>query len=83
VSKTRKVKTPLLEKIRKRTSIEKRLLLLFKANWMSDNIIPERPATEEELVKANTWAKKMALLVAHEYKWWERDGKPKRKVKKK
>ena len=72
-----KFKSNNLEQRRKKIPIETRLLVLFQSEWLRENIIPDRPATIDESKKADTWAKKMVILTIQEYKWWEKDGKPK------
>ena len=40
------------------------------------NINPDRPATEEEIHKAEEWAEKMVKLTIADIKEWEADGRP-------
>ena len=61
---------------RKRIPLDIRLRVNFQCEWLTMNINPGRPATEEEIQKAEEWAEKMVKLTIINIKEWEADGRP-------
>ena len=47
----RTVKIPTFEKLLTEIPIETRLLVLFQMDWLTTNIVPDREATDEEIIK--------------------------------
>ena len=61
--------------MRKRIPLDIRLRVNFQCEWLMMNINPDRPATEEEIHKAEEWAEKMEKLTIADIKEWEADGR--------
>ena len=72
----RTVKIPTFEKLLTEIPIETRLLVLFQMDWLTTNIVPDREATDEEIIKMSEYANRMVNSVMEEFKQWEIDGKP-------
>ncbi len=64
------------DKILNESPIESRLQVLFEMEWLVMNIIPDRPATDDEIRKARDWAIKMVKWTTNEFNQWEKDGRP-------
>jgi len=65
-----------IKAMRKRIPLDIRLRVNFQCEWLTMNINPDRPATEEEIQKAEEWAEKMEKLTIADIKEWEADGRP-------
>ena len=65
-----------IKTMRKRIPLNIRLRINFQCEWLTMNINPDRPATEEEIHKAEEWAEKMEKLTIADIKEWEANGRP-------
>lgn len=65
-----------IKAMRKRIPLDIRLRVNFQCEWLTMNINPDRPATNEEIIAALEWAEKMVKWTIADIKEWEADGRP-------
>jgi len=73
MKKSPQYKSEVIERLRKRIPLETRIRVRLEMEWLTDNIFPDRPATDEEIEKACNWSKKMTKIILKEIDEFKKD----------